>query len=92
MSDTPRTDAVSERAFECDDWGDPIFDYEERYEQMRDFARQLERENKRLREALERIKKGYSGDYENCQGLSGTDCAEIASAALEDKLPKTKRR
>ena len=36
---------------------------------------------------LEAIAKGYSGSAGNMQGLSGTDCAEIARAALA-KVPK----
>ncbi len=55
-----------------------------------EFTRQLERELaaekekvRELREALKSIAKGYSGDYGNAQGLSGTDCAEIARAILE---------
>lgn len=35
-----------------------------------------------MRSALERIAKGYEGPVGNCQGLSGTDCAEIAKGAL----------
>ena len=47
----------------------------------------LKKRNAELLEALEKIGIGYSGTVGNCQGLSGTDCAEIARAALAKAQP-----
>ena len=69
MSDTPRTDAVE---------NDCLMDVF-KWSKMLAHARQLERENARLREALQSIINGDTNAT-----WAGSQCVEIAQAALKD--------
>ena len=56
-SDTPRTDSIAKTVFESPDFSSGS----ERCEALADFARQLERDNNRLRDDKERL-LGLLGD------------------------------
>lgn len=78
MSDTPRTDAVMWGGYD----GPVVVDVE--------FAQQLERENKRLREALEKVAKearrmDYDWDNRSSPSKALNTLERIARAALEGK-------
>lgn len=70
MSDTPRTDAAESDMFR---------EYGAVWTVQSDFCREFERENNRLREALEEIKNTAADGVDGCAFV----CEEIALAALD---------
>ena len=58
------------------------------YEANTALDRALRSDTAPMKEALEYIAKGYSGPVGNCEGHSGTHCAEVALAALKKAAPQ----